>query len=40
MKPTKIQIEISIKEFIKQIEKLTKPERSTDNNKKKQQESK
>jgi hypothetical protein len=40
MKPPKIQIEISIREFIKQIEKLTKPERSTDNNEKKQKENK
>lgn len=40
MKPPKIQIEISIREFIKQIEKLTKPERATDNNEKKQKESK
>jgi hypothetical protein len=40
MKPPKIQIEISIREFIKQIEKLTKPGRVTDNNEKKQKESK
>jgi len=40
MKPPKIHIQISIKEFIKEIEKSTKPERSTDNNEKQQKESK
>jgi hypothetical protein len=40
MKPPKIQIEISIREFIKYIEEITKPERATDNKEKQQKESK